>query len=208
MISKIKGLLIAALVIFGSAAYAGNDVPNRPSHTGNAKLDSFVQSSFDLYKKNESIFKSIDDIGILSAALITDPVGFGVETGSSSVADAVSVAKSKPKKEFANWPSLLSGRSVSDVAKDLDADSRDVFLSRFKSIGNTYDLNHISDTGNIADEAQTLLGSANALVRDAPKNPFKVKKYLAALNAAKTVLTKMAVDYPEKASALSGFIGL
>ncbi len=208
MLNKMKLVLCVCAMVCSTVAYSGGKDVSRPGKTGSSKLDSFVKSSFDLYDKNSALFKRVDDLGILTASMVSDPVGFTAETGSGSVDDAVVTAKSQSSAEVQNWQNFLKGRSVSDVADSLEGNTKTAFLSRIKGISNTFDVNKMGDSATgVGAEAQDLLSSSNELIRDVPKNPLKIKKYMQSLNAAKKVLKKLAVEYPEKVGVLSKFLG-
>jgi hypothetical protein len=191
--------------VLSNAAWAGASV-DRPGSTGHAKLDRFVDSSFDLHDQNEYVFHRIDEIGILSAFIVTDPQGFVAATSSGSLSDAVVVAKASSNQKIVNWEKTIQNKSISDVISSVEGDTRRALVARVADIARTYNVKELAQsTGRIATEANTLLSDANRLLRDAPKNPLKVKRYISALNASKKVLKKMVVEYPEKIALITKF---
>ena len=199
-------LLFLCLSSLSGFAMAGKEV-SHPGATGHAKLDAFVNSSFNLYKKNASLFEEIDGIGALSAMIMADPQGFASTTASGSLDDAISTAKDSSSRKVQNWDKTLQNKSVSDALDGVSDDSKAALLSRVQQLGTRITSNQTeAQTKNVGAEAGTLLGKAKSLLGDMPKNPFKAKDYIKALNASKSVLKKMSVEYPEKLGVLSQFL--
>ena len=195
-------LLTVSIFIFSVTVNAG-DV-QRPPLTKHKELDSFVDSSFDLYDKNEYVFNRIDRVGMVTAALVTDPVGFSSQTASGSVDDAVDMVKAQGEVTAANWPQILANTDPVKLLASMDDNTREAFFSRFNQLKDDFDANEMNDSINgVAGEASRLLDGSGKLAKNPPKNPMKIKKYWTALSASKEVLKVMSKEYPSKTAALA-----
>ena len=198
---------LIALFFVCACVHAGSGNVSQPGSTGHVKLDRFVGSSFGLYNQNEYVFYRVDEVGLLSAFIAADPQGFVKATASGSLSDAVDMAKASTNSKIRNWERTLSNNSLSKVVSGVSGDTKAGLLARSADIARTYDMKELgSSTKGVGTKAQGLLSDANKLLRDIPKNPLKVKRYLKSLNASKSVLKTMAVEYPDKIKLISRFL--